>query len=524
MAEPETTPAVAVPEPQRVAPVPPGAASRAATRPLPSGALWGIAALVVVAVVASWLDARRSSADLRTEVAQRLATIEAAGIAAGRGQAVTAAELRDAQAKIALLEERLAESQTQQSALEALYRDLAPSRDEIALTEVEQVLLIASQQLQLAGNVPAALAALQLADAKLQRLERPQTLALRRALTRDIDALKATPYVDVAGLSLKLDQAIAGVDALTLARDERIPPPPRESAPGADEPAWRRLLRDAWADLRQLVRIEVRTGRQRRRAAGASLLPAREPEAAPAVGADRAPEPRRRQLSRRRHRGRELGEAVFRPADQARADAAVDAEAGRRRADAGRRARPLAQPRRAAHAPARPGARGGTRTGEVADRAVRILFWFLLLAAAAVGVALTMKISTGYALFVAPPYRVEISLNLLLVSLVAGFVALYIVLRIVRRAMGLPDEVRAARRRTQQERARAKNDAAVVALLEGRYGRSRKFADESLAIPQSSGLAALVGARAAIETRDFAAAEALLRAPTPRSPRWRCPG
>jgi uroporphyrin-3 C-methyltransferase len=257
MAEPETTPTVAVPEPQRAAPVPPAADRRAATRPLSAGALWGIAALVVVAVVASWLDARRSSADLRTEVAQRLATIEASGIAAGRAQAETAAELRDAQAKIALLEERLAESQTQQSALEALYRDLAPSRDEIALTEVEQVLLIASQQLQLAGNVPAALAALQLADAKLQRLDRPQTLALRRALTRDIDALKATPYVDVAGLSLKLDQAIAGVDALTLARDERIPPPPRESAPGADEPAWRRLLRDAWADLRQLVRIEV---------------------------------------------------------------------------------------------------------------------------------------------------------------------------------------------------------------------------------------------------------------------------
>ena len=114
-----------------------------------------------------------------------------------------------------------------------------------------------------------------------------------------------------------------------------------------------------------------------------------------------------------------------------------------------------------------------------------------------------MKISTGYALFVAPPYRVELSLNLLLVSLVAGFVALYILLRIVRRAMGLPEEVRSARRRTQQERARAKQDAAVVALLEGRYGRARQFADEALAIPQSSGLAALVGARAAIETRDF---------------------
>jgi HemY protein len=141
---------------------------------------------------------------------------------------------------------------------------------------------------------------------------------------------------------------------------------------------------------------------------------------------------------------------------------------------------------------------------------VRILFWFLLLAAAAVAVALGARISTGYALFVAPPYRVELSLNLLLGVLIGGFVGSYILLRVIRRAMGLPQEVRAARRRAQQERARGKHDAAVVALLEGRYGRSRQFAEESLAIPQSSGLAALVGARAALEARDFDGAMMLL--------------
>jgi HemY protein len=53
----------------------------------------------------------------------------------------------------------------------------------------------------------------------------------------------------------------------------------------------------------------------------------------------------------------------------------------------------------------------------------------------------------------------------------------------------------------------------VVALLEGRYGRARQFAEEALEIPQSSGLAALVAARAAIETRDFAVAETLLARP-----------
>ncbi|HEX9302486.1 MAG TPA: heme biosynthesis HemY N-terminal domain-containing protein [Casimicrobiaceae bacterium] len=144
---------------------------------------------------------------------------------------------------------------------------------------------------------------------------------------------------------------------------------------------------------------------------------------------------------------------------------------------------------------------------------MRILFWFLLLAAAAVGVALAAKLLTGYALFVAPPYRVELSLNFLLLLLAAGFFGSYALLRVVSRTMGLPREVRAFRRRQQLERARAKHDAAVVALLEGRYGKARQSALEALAIPHSTGLSALVAARAALETRDFAATEALLARP-----------
>jgi len=141
---------------------------------------------------------------------------------------------------------------------------------------------------------------------------------------------------------------------------------------------------------------------------------------------------------------------------------------------------------------------------------MRVLFWFLILAGAAVAVALAARLTTGYALFVAPPYRVELSLNLLLLLVVAGFFAGYASLRIVRRAMRLPEEVRLYRQRQHQERARAKQDAAIVALLEGRFGRARQFAEEALAIPQSSGLSALLAARAAIATREFAAAESLL--------------
>ena len=111
------------------------------------------------------------------------------------------------------------------------------------------MLVLASQQLALAGNVQAALAALQVADGKLARMDRPQLVPLRRSLARDMDELKAVPFVDVAGISAKLDQAIATIDNLPLAKDERLPAPPPE-APPVNEPSWMRFLRDVWADAK----------------------------------------------------------------------------------------------------------------------------------------------------------------------------------------------------------------------------------------------------------------------------------
>jgi HemY protein len=141
---------------------------------------------------------------------------------------------------------------------------------------------------------------------------------------------------------------------------------------------------------------------------------------------------------------------------------------------------------------------------------VRILFWFLLVAAAAVGVALAVKVINGYALFVAPPYRIELSLNLLLLLLIGGFAGGYMLLRLAMRTVALPRDVRALRRRQRESRARAKLDSAVVALLEGRYGKARQFAEEALDVSEAPGFAALVAARAALDTRDFATAESHL--------------
>jgi len=112
--------------------------------------------------------------------------------------------------------------------------------------------------------------------------------------------------------------------------------------------------------------------------------------------------------------------------------------------------------------------------------------------------------------------------HLLLILIVGGFAALYFGLRMIVRTVQLPAQVREWRRLQKKDRARVKLDAAIVALLEGRYGKAQQEAQEALALPHSSGLAALVAARAAIDVRQFDAAEGIFPGPRRRRGASRC--
>ena len=216
-------------------------------------------ALVVLAVIvaALWFDTRGRIGATQEELARRLHDIEGESREARTLGRQAMESLRDAQAKIGALENRLADSQNQQVALEALYQELARNRDEWQLAEIEQVLAIAQQQLQLSGNVRAALLALQLAESRLSRVDRPQFLPVRRALVRDIDRLKSLPALDVPGLSLALDRLVSSVDALPLAFDERVERPAAGKAampaPPPEDGFFARLGGEVWKELRQLV-------------------------------------------------------------------------------------------------------------------------------------------------------------------------------------------------------------------------------------------------------------------------------
>ena len=75
------------------------------------------------------------------------------------------------------------------------------------------------------------------------------------------------------------------------------------------------------------------------------------------------------------------------------------------------------------------------------------LLWVLTLAALAVGIAVAAHYNDGYVLLIIPPYRTEISLNLAILFLFAGFVVLYAVLRGLALTLSLPQRVREFRER-----------------------------------------------------------------------------
>jgi uroporphyrin-3 C-methyltransferase len=226
----------------------------------PSAGAWRMPVTIalagaIVVVCWQWYDTRSQIGAIREELGQRLRASDSAA-----GESLILAKqaqesVREAQVKLSVLENKIAESQSQQVALEALYQELSHSRDEWALAEIEQILTVASQQLQLAGNVQAALLGLQTAEGRLARSDRPQFIPLRRVLNRDIERLKAAPNLDIAGMALRLDNLIASVDTLPLQFDERMQSLLKPAGSAGANGVWERVLTEVWDEMKQLVRI-----------------------------------------------------------------------------------------------------------------------------------------------------------------------------------------------------------------------------------------------------------------------------
>jgi uroporphyrin-3 C-methyltransferase len=276
-------PSLAKPEETQVPPAAPRVSGPAArglfdrvARPLPLAVI----ALAVLLAVQTFSSHSRINS-LRQDMARSLQKGNAVNAETAALARDVADQSKELQIKVGVLESRQSEAQSQQVALEQLYKDLSQNRDEWALSEIEQVLATASQQLQLAGNVQGALIALQNADRAVSSSNAPQFLTIRRAIAADIDKLKALPAVDLAGVALRLDNVIVQVETLPMLADEKplLPVAPVRTTRRLEAAAataktvtpavppeslgvgqrllqtWSMWSQEMWDDVRQLIRV-----------------------------------------------------------------------------------------------------------------------------------------------------------------------------------------------------------------------------------------------------------------------------
>ena len=133
---------------------------------------------------------------------------------------------------------------------------------------------------------------------------------------------------------------------------------------------------------------------------------------------------------------------------------------------------------------------------------MKSLFRFLLAAALAVGLAVAARYNDGYALLVLPGYRIELTLNLLILLLIGGFLVFHLLLGALTAMWRLPASVQAYRARQKADKAESALRDAMRFLFEGRYSQALKRAEDAWEAGHAPGLAAVIAARSAQLMRD----------------------
>ena len=220
--------------------------------------VWGALFLAVLALLATlgfaWNGHDRAQ-QLELQLARRIGDFDAASREARTAAKAANEALVDLQTRLLTLETRATETQSQQLALTAMYQELARSQDERVAADIEQTLLLAQQQLQLAGNVRAALIGLEAAETRLAQLNKPQFASLRSTLAKDMARLKLLPSADIEGISARLDVLIQRVEVLKP-ESETEPRPSAARAPAVSTvDTLARFSKEAWSEFKELVRI-----------------------------------------------------------------------------------------------------------------------------------------------------------------------------------------------------------------------------------------------------------------------------
>ena len=263
-------------------PPPPAAVETAAAAEVRSGAnstwarwiVWLALAAAIAAGLLGW-SVKQRVRSLEQELVKRQDDSGAQALEARMMAKQAQESSREAVAKSTLLETRLSEVALQRGQLDELIQQLARSRDENLVADLDAGLRVALQQTAITGSAEPLVTALKAAEERLARVDQPRLQPIRRAIARDLDRVKAAGVADVATLALRLDEAVRLADeAPLLAMEPRAEPRPEPKpartparAGAASPPAGSAPMRawlpagvggwfDAlWQETRSLVRL-----------------------------------------------------------------------------------------------------------------------------------------------------------------------------------------------------------------------------------------------------------------------------
>lgn len=128
---------------------------------------------------------------------------------------------------------------------------------------------------------------------------------------------------------------------------------------------------------------------------------------------------------------------------------------------------------------------------------MRIFISLVILFAVAIGLAVGARFNAGNVVFFYPPYRIDLSLNLFIVSTAVLFALLFALLNAIRSAQQMPQRVATYRREKREREGNRALREALKSLFDGRFGHAEKAAVRAAESPDNAGLSALIAARAA---------------------------
>jgi uroporphyrin-3 C-methyltransferase len=201
-----------------------------------------LAGLATAALVLAW-NAQQRVKSLEFELVKRQQ--DSANQAAEARTLARQAEsvAREAAARMAVLDARVAETSLQRTQIEELVQSLARSRDENVLADIDNALRLAMQQAAITGSVEPLVTTLRQADERLARYSQPRLEQVRRALAQDLDRVRAAGTSDIGVLALRIDEITRVVDTLPMLAQadrstaQKVAAAPARAASGAQPPA-----------------------------------------------------------------------------------------------------------------------------------------------------------------------------------------------------------------------------------------------------------------------------------------------